>query len=175
MEPQPRPPEMRSPLLLRFAVLGCSSLIGLSLGGCLGEMATPMGGLDRQLEQAGSSQAPALAGRWLALIGGRGGRDQVLLVDVERALPVPLPGLIRPDAQPLSVAVSRDGNRLAVVRQLDGRTELVLYRRELMALETIAMQPAGVPRRVSLRADGRELAVEVSRGGHWQIDLIAIP
>ena len=159
----------------RFALLGCLSLIGLSLGGCLGEMPTPMGGLDRQLEQAGSSQAPALAGRWLALIGGRGGRDQVLLVDVERALPVPLPGLNRPDAQPLSVAVNRDGSRLAVVQQLDGHTELVLYRRDLMALEPIAMQPAGVPRRVSLRGDGHELAVEVSRGGLWQIDLIDIP
>ena len=126
----------------------------------------------RQRQRHPEREAPR---RWLALIGGRGGRDQVLLVDVEKALPVPLPGLNRPDAQPLSVAVSRDGNRLAVVRQLDGRTELVLYRRELMGLETIAMQPAGVPRRVSLRADGHELAVEVSRGGHWQIDLIDIP
>ncbi len=155
--------------------LGCLSLLGFGLGGCMGDMPRPMGGLDRQLEQAGSSSAPALAGRWLALIAGRGGRDQVLLVDVERGLPVPLPGLNRPDAQPLSVAVNRDGNRLVVVRQRDGQTELVLYRRELMALESIAMQPPGVPRRVSLRGDGHELAVEVSRGGLWQIDLIAIP
>jgi len=158
--------------LLRLVSL---SLIGLGLGGCMGDMPSPMGGLDRQLEQAGNSHAPALAGRWLALIGGRGGRDQVLLVDVERGLPVPLPGLNRPDAQPLSVAVNREGNRLAVVRQLDGHTELVLYRRELMGLETIAMQPSGVPRRVSLRGDGHELAVEVSRGGLWQVDLIQVP
>ncbi len=155
--------------------LGCLSLLWLGLGGCMAEMPTPMGGLDRQLEQAGSSSAPSLAGRWLALIAGRGGRDQVLLVDVERGLPVPLPGLNRADAQPLSVAVNRDGSRLAVVRQLDGHTELVLYRRDFMALEPIAMQPAGVPRRVSLRGDGHELAVEVSRGGLWQIDLIDIP
>jgi len=62
-----------------------------------------------------------------------------------------------------------------VVRQREGRTELVLYRRELMGLEPIAMEPPGVPRRVALRADGRELAVEVSRNGEWQVDLIAIP
>jgi hypothetical protein len=37
------------------------------------------------------------------------------------------------------------------------------------------MEPAGVPRRISLRADGRELAVEVSRGGVWQVDLIRVP
>jgi len=163
------------PVGLSLLHLGGLSLLGLGLGGCMGEMPRPMGGLDRQLEQAGSSSAPALAGRWLALIAGRGGRDQVLLVDVERGLPEPLPGLNRPDAQPLSVAVNRDGNRLAVVRQRDGQTELVLYRRELMALESVAMQPPGVPRRVSLRGDGHELAVEVSRGGLWQIDLIAIP
>jgi len=39
----------------------------------------------------------------------------------------------------------------------------------------VAMEPAGVPRRISLRADGRELAVEVSRGGVWQVDLIRVP
>jgi len=155
--------------------LGCLGLLCLGLGGCMAEMPAPMGGLDRQLEQAGTSRAPSLSGRWLALIAARGGRDQVLLVDVERGLPVPLPRLNRADAQPLSVAVNRDGSRLAVVQQLDGRTELVLYRRDLMAVEPIAMQPAGVPRRVSLRGDGHELAVEVSRGGLWQIDLIDIP
>jgi hypothetical protein len=147
----------------------------LGLVGCMGGMPVPMGALDRQLEQAGVSRAPALAGRWLALIGSRGGRNQVVLVDVERQAPVPLPGLNRPDAQPLSVAVDASGERLAVVRQIGGRTELVLHRRSFMSSERIPMDPAGVPRRVSLRADGRELAVEVSRDGRWQVDLIRIP
>lgn len=147
----------------------------LLLSGCSGTLPVPMGGLDRRLEAIGSSHAPALSDRWLALIGGRGGREQVVLVDLERQMPVPLPGLNRPDAQPLAVAVDAAGERLVVVRQLEGRTELVLYRRALMALEPIAMQPPGVPRRISLRADGRELAVEVSRGGVWQVDLIEVP
>jgi hypothetical protein len=147
----------------------------LGMVGCMGGMPVPMGALDRQLEQAGVSRAPALAGRWLALIGSRGGRNQVVLVDVERQAPVPLPGLNRPDAQPLSVAVDASGERLAVVRQIGGRTELVLHRRSFMSSERIPMDPAGVPRRVSLRADGRELAVEVSRDGRWQVDLIRIP
>jgi hypothetical protein len=138
-------------------------------------MPQPLPGLNSRLEAIGSSRSPALAGRWLALIGGHGGRDQVVLVDLERQLPLPLPGLNRPDAQPLAVAVDASGERLAVVRQREGSTELVLYRRNLMALEPIAMQPAGVPRRISLRADGRELAVEVSRGGVWQVDLIQLP
>jgi hypothetical protein len=37
------------------------------------------------------------------------------------------------------------------------------------------MEPAGVPRRVQLSADGRVLAVEVSRGGQWQVDLLTLP
>lgn len=162
----------------RRARMGVGLLAGgfaLALGGCPGEMPVPMAGLDRQLEQAGNSRAPALSQNWLALIGGHGGRDQVLLIDLRTRLPVPLPGLNRADAQPLSVAVDGSGERLAVVRQLEGRTELVLYRRGVMSVERIAMQPAGVPRRVSLRADGRELAVEVSRDGLWQVDLITVP
>ena len=55
------------------------------------------------------------------------------------------------------------------------RTELVLYRRSLMAVQPIAITPAGVPRQVSLSADGRVLAVEVSRGGLWQVDLLELP
>jgi hypothetical protein len=158
---------------LMLALLPAGALLGLS--GCMGGMPVPMGALDRQLEQAGASRAPALAGRWLALIGNRGGRNQVLLVDVERQTPVPLPGLNRPDALPLSVAVDGGGERLAVVWQIGDRTELVLHRRRFMSNERIPMDQAGVPRRVSLRADGRELAVEVSRDGRWQVDLIRIP
>ena len=147
----------------------------LLLGGCTGGMPVPLAGLNRQLEQAGASREPALADRWLALITGRGGREQVLLLDLQRQLPVPLPNLNRPDAQPVSVGVDDAGERLAVVRQLEGRTELVLYRRSLGTVQLIPMVPAGVPRQVSLRADGRELAVQVSRNGLWQVDLIQLP
>jgi hypothetical protein len=147
----------------------------LLLVGCTGGMPVPLAGLNRQLEQAGASREPTLADRWLALITGRGGREEVLLLDLQRQLPVPLPNLNRPDAQPLSVGVDDAGERLAVVRQLEGRTELVLYRRSLGTVQLIPMVPAGVPRQVSLRADGRELAVQVSRNGLWQVDLIQLP
>jgi hypothetical protein len=147
----------------------------LLLTGCLGDRPQPLAGLDRQLDQAGAERSPSLSGRWLAVIARRGEREVVLLVDLEGQGLVPLPGLNRPDAQPLSVAVDGQGERLAVVRQWEGRTELVLYRRRSGSVQRIAMQPAGVPRRVSLRADGRELAVEVSRNGLWQVDLIEVP
>jgi hypothetical protein len=157
---------------LLSGVVGALALITTA---CATDMPRPMAGIDRQLEQVGAGRSPSLAGRWLALIAQRGERQEVVLVDLQGLGPVPLPGLNRPDAQPVAVAVDGSGERLAVVRQLEGRTELVLYRRRAMALERIAMQPAGVPRRVSLRGDGRELAVEVSRDGLWQVDLVRLP
>jgi len=160
-------------LRLGLVAGGMGALVNLT--SCMGRVPQPLFPLDRRIEELGPSRAPSLAGPWLALISNRGGRDQVVLLNVEDQRPVPLPGLNRPDAQPLSVGVEAKGERLALVRQLEGRTELLVYRRRLMGSQVIAMNPPGVPRRVVLRADGRELAVEVSRDGHWQVDLIAIP
>ena len=157
--------------------LPSTALLALLLSGCGGTMPPPDLGFSRQLEQAGSNRGPSLSGRWLALLNTPpgDGRERVLLVDLERRLPVPLPGLNRPDAQPLSVSVDGAGERLALVRHLEGRTELVLYRRSFQSLQPIAMSPPAVPLSVQLRADGRELAVQLSRNGLWQVDLIQIP
>jgi hypothetical protein len=141
----------------------------------MGSMPLPIGPLNRQLESLGANRDPSLSGRWLALISGKGGREQVVLVDLERQQPLPLPGLNRADAQPLTVSVDGAGDRIALVRQLEGRTELVLYRRSLQSLQPIAMVPSGVPRQVQLQADGRQMAVQVSRAGLWQVDLVKIP
>jgi Tol biopolymer transport system component len=159
--------------LLRLLV-SAATLLPL-LGACGGGRPLPLLALNRQLQQQGSSREPSLSGRWLALISSRNGRELVQLVDVERGVRQPLPGLNRPDAQPLSVSIDAAGERLALVRQLEGRTELVLYRRSQASVRRLPVTPAGVPRRVQLRADGRQLAVEVSRDGLWQIDVIALP
>ena len=147
----------------------------LSLAGCMDPQARPLLPINSRLEQNGSGREPSLAGRWLALISGRGGREQVQLLDLEQGLLRPLPGLNRADAQPISVSVDERGERLALVRQLGGRTELLLYRRAQGVLQPLPLEPAGVPRRVQLRADGRQLAVEVSRNGLWQLDLLNLP
>ena len=138
-------------------------------------MPQPLAPLNSRLEAIGANRDPALSGRWLALISGRGGREQVLLLDLERQQPVDLPGLNRADAQPVSVSVDAAGERIALVRQLEGRTELVLYRRSVQSLQPIPMAPSGVPRQVQLQANGRQLAVQVSRGGIWQVDMVQIP
>ena len=151
------------------------AVTGLLLGGCLAPMPQPIVPLNSRLEAIGANRDPALSGRWLALISGRGGREQVLLLDLERQQPIDLPGINRADAQPVSVSVDAAGERIALVRQLEGRTELVLYRRSVQNLQPIPMVPSGVARQVQLQADGRQLAVQVSRGGIWQVDLVQIP
>ena len=85
-----------------------------------------------------------------------------------------MPGLNRADAQPISVSVSADGQRLAVVQQREDRTELVLYRRNV-GDATAAPGPTRGTRSVSLDGNGRRLAVQVSRNGRWDVDLIRLP
>jgi hypothetical protein len=84
-------------------------------------------------------------------------------------------GTARADAQPISLSVSGDGERLALVRQRGDSTELMLYRRSVGILQRLELSPAGVPRAVSLDGRGRLLAVQVSRNGRWEVDLIQLP
>ena len=151
------------------------SLLSLLLLGCQAGI-RPIQGLNQPLNRLGESQSPSLSSNWLALITSRAGsRAQVQLIDRRRNVPVPLPGLNRADSLPIHVAVDQRGEHLALVRQRDDRSELVLHRRSLQASQIVPIEPAGVPQRVSLSADGRVLAVEVSRGGLWQVDLLELP
>lgn len=154
-----------------LASLGTAAL----LSACSPALPPPMVAVNRQLEASGGNRDPALGDGWLALIQQRGGREQVVLLDLQRQLPVQLPGLNRIDALPISVSVDARGERLALVRQRDGRSELVLYRRPLQSLQLLPMAADTIPTAVTLRADGRQLAVQGSRDGRWQIDLIELP
>ena len=51
----------------------------------------------------------------------------------------------------------------------------MLYRRNVGATQRLPLDPPGVPRSVSLDGSGRRLAVEVSRNGSWDVDLIRLP
>ena len=158
--------------LLSAGLLACAAGV---LSGCAGVMPVAMQGLNRQLEASGGNRSPGLGQGWLAVIQQRGGREQVVLVDLKRQQPVPVPGLNRVDALPISVSIDARGERIALVRQLEGRSELVLYRRPLQSLQLLPMADGGIPTAVTLQADGRQLAVQVSRDGRWQIDLINLP
>ena len=162
----------RTRVLLTAGLL--AGLAGL-LSGCMGGMPAAMPGLNRQLEASGGNRSPSLGVRWLATIQQRGGREQVVLIDLERQRPVPVPGLNRPDALPISVSVDARGERIALVRQWEGRSELVLYRRAMQSLQLLPMAAGAIPTAVNLQADGRQLAVQVSRDGLWQIDLLSLP
>ncbi|MFM8524237.1 MAG: TolB family protein [Cyanobacteriota bacterium] len=169
-----RPEPRRCPSRCRPLLVLLSLTLGL--GGCFADQPQPLDGLNRQLEASGSSsRAPSLSSRWLALITTRDNRQILDLIDLTSGRPVPVPGLNRPDAQPLAVSVDDSGRRLALIRQRDGSTELLLHRVEAGSNEPIPIHPAGVPEGLGLSADGRTLAVQVSRQGRHQIDLITLP
>ena len=158
--------------MIRVALL--FSLVLVS--GCSSPRPTPRPDLNGLLRQSVNSRRdPSLGGRWLASLGQRNGRERVELIDLRNRSPIPLPGLNRADAQPISVSVSADGQRLAVVQQREDRTELVLYRRNIEATQRLPLEPPGVPRSVSLDGSGRRLAVQVSRNGRWDVDLVRLP
>ncbi len=159
----------------RLAQLGLTLLAAGLLTACAAIPLRPLPAINQRLEQNGSNRDPSLSGRWLALISGRDGRERVELIDLDQNRPVPLQGLNRPDAQPLNVSVDANGERMVLIRQRDGRTELALYSRSRASLQPLPIDPPGVPRQVQLAADGRVLAVQVSRGGLWQVDLIELP
>ena len=151
-------------------------LICLLLLGCAGPRPQPRNALNRQLRQSVDSRRdPALGQRWLASLSRRGGRERIELIDLRTNRPVSLTGLNRADTRPVDVSINADGTRLAVVRQRQERTELVLFRRRVGIVQRIPLDPPGVPRSVSLDGPGRQLAVQVSRNGRWQVDLIRLP
>ena len=156
--------------------LSLGALLLIAIAGCSGDRPRPRPELNGLLRQSVRSRRdPSLAQVWLASLGKRGGRERIELIDLRNRRPVPLPGLNRADSQPISLSLSGDGSRIAVVQQREDRTELFLYRRNAAALQRIPLDPPGVPRSVSLDSSGRLLAVQVSRNGRWDVDLIRLP
>ena len=151
--------------LLCFVVLGCSQ-----------NGIRPMSRVGASLRRSAESRRlPSMGQRWLASLASRNGRERVELIDLNNDTPVPLNGINQADSQTISLSVSGDGQRIALVRQRDERTELMLYRRNASALQRLPINPPGVPRSVSLDGNGRLLAVQVSRKGRWDVDLIRLP
>ena len=147
----------------------------LSLGGCLSGDLRPMNGINDALSQFSSSyREPTLGSKWLVALANSQGKDKIEMIDILSRKRVPLPGLNRADSQPISVSISANGERLALVRQREEKTELLIYRRKLGTLQRIELNPKGIPRRVSLDSSGRILAVQVSREGRWDIQVIRL-
>ena len=150
--------------LLCFVVLGCSQ-----------NGIRPMTRVGASLRRSAESRRlPSMGQRWLASLASRNGRERVELIDLNNDTPVPLTGINQADSQTISLSVSGDGQRIALVRQREERTELMLYRRTANALQRLPINPPGVPRSVSLNGNGRLLAVQVSRKGRWDVDLIRL-
>ncbi len=129
---------------------------------------------DSLFQSASSYREPALGQQWLVTLANHQGREKIELLDLRRRRKVALPGINRADSQPISVSVSANGERLAFIRQRGDQTELLLYRRNIGTVQRLQITPKGVPRRVSLDGAGRILAVQVSRDGRWDVDILRI-
>ena len=167
---------MSATLRERLALGSLLVVPALLLSGCSNDTIRPLPSITNALERSSDARRdPSLAQGWLATVSSRDGRERVELVDLRNGTPIPTPGLNWADAQPVSISLSGDGQRLALVQQRDGRTELMLYRRDAASLQRLEIDPPGVPRQVSLSGDGRTLAVQISRGGRWDVDLLRLP
>ncbi len=147
----------------------------LTLSSCSSELIQPFPEISNTiLQSATSSREPSLGRQWLALIGLYKGKERVDLINLRSRKRVPLPGLNRQDSQPISISVSADGEQLALIRQRESRTELLIYRRRLGAVKVIEINPKGIPKKVTISGSGKLLAVQVSRNGYWEVDFLRL-
>ena len=150
-------------------------IVPLLIGGCLrGDMRSMQSLNSSIFEFSGTYREPSMGVKWLAYLTNVQGKDKIEMIDIRTRRRVPLPGINRADSQPISVSVSANGDRLALVRQREDQTELLIYRRQVGTLQRIELIPKGIPRRVSLDNSGRILAVQVSRNGRWAIEVIRL-
>ncbi len=157
--------------------LGCLCLILTLLGlvSCRTSQIRPLNNLNGVFFQSENSyREPVLGSKWLVSLVNSNGKEKIELIDLRLRRKVNLPGINRSDSQPISVSVNANGDRIAFIRQRLDKTEILIYRRNLGTTQLIQLNPKGVPRRVSLDGSGRILAVQVSRNGRWDIDLIRL-
>ncbi len=157
-----------------FYIPFLTCLIGIS--SCGNSFQKPLRSLNSSLIQsANSHREPSLASEWLITLANHQGKELIEVINLRSKKKVALPGLNRADTQPISVSISGNGERIALVRQRGNKTELLVYRRNTETVQLIEINPTGIPRKVSMDGTGKLLAVQVSRGGNWEIDLIRIP
>ncbi|GCE65605.1 biopolymer transporter [cyanobiont of Ornithocercus magnificus] len=149
------------------------SVLLFLLTSCRGQIVSSSNNIDSLIHHSNTNQrSPAMGQQMLATIANRDNHDEIELFDLRTNRNIALPNLNQTDVQPISVSIDADAERVAIVRQREGRAELVIYLRSLGSLQQLELNPPGVPRHVSLDATGQFLAVEVSRAGVWQTDLL---
>lgn len=146
----------------------------ITLAGCIRPPIRSIHNINGLFLPSRSYREPSLANRWLASLVNNNGKDKIELIDLRGRARIPIAAINRADSQPISVAISANGNVIVFIRQRDDQTELFIYRRLVGTVQKIDLTPKGIPRRVALNFDGKVLAVQVSREGRWDIDIIRL-
>ncbi len=163
-------------LFFQFSIKSSFVVLIFFLSSCYGVGMRPINSLNYLFSESSNSlREPILTNEWLVTLSANQGKEKIELFNLRTRKKVPLPGLNRADAQPISVSISANGERLAVIRQRSDKTELVIYRRRIGTIQRLEITPKGVPRRVSLDGLGKRLAVQISRNGRWDVEVIRVP
>ena len=148
------------------------SFILIFLCGCSYQKLRPANQFNNLLFKSNISySSPSIGINWISSLINDNGKEKIELLDLQRRRVVSLPGLNVRTAIPISLSMSSNGNILAIVRQRNEETELIIYRRNSGGSRRIEIVPKGIPRKVALDGLGKILAVEVSRNGKFEIDI----
>ncbi len=152
-----------------------SATILLSISSCSKALLRPIPIINSLLlKTATTHREPSLGNDLLVTLANKQGKEIIELINIRNGKKIALPGANKFDAQVISISINSDGERMALIRQRGSKTELLIYRRRLGTIQKLEIIPQGVPKQVSIDAEGRVLAVQVSRNGRWDIDLIQI-
>ena len=114
--------KLRYYLFRRSRIL--SFLIIVFLGGCTNSGMRKIPSFNNTVfEISNTYREPSLGQKWLVTLTNSQGKDKIEMIDIRTRKRIPLPGINRADSQPISVSVSANGERIALVRQRADKTE----------------------------------------------------
>ncbi len=126
------------------------------------------------VQSAASHREPSLGNGLLVTLANKKGREVIEMIDVKNGKRIALPGLNSANTHTINMSISSNGQLIAFIRQRGENTELLLYRRNQGTIRKLDIIPKGVPKQVAIDGLGRIVAVQVSRNGRWDIDVINI-
>lgn len=155
----------RSIFLCVFALAGFLS----SCGGYPRLLSYPFDPGGRSLNSPAAELSPQVAGRYVAFISDRFGREDVYLFDTVASSLVDLPGLNGFDAIAADPDVSQNGRYIVFTGSRQGREGIFLYDRQTRQLRNLTANLGAKVRHPTISADGSRIAFESSANGQWDI------
>ncbi len=157
------------------SILAINGLILISITSCSMERNRPIMKINSYLRgYQNGHKKPSLSKNLLATLINREDRDIIHLIDIRNMKRIPMGALNTPNTEPISISLSANGERIALIRKRGITSQLILYQRKSGRIQEIELKQLGNPTKVSIGGKGKILAVEVTRQGKKEIDLIRL-